>query len=241
MTAASHHPQTLVITRAGFLLGMRLALPALPGLVAYCLAFGASAAHRGLKATEILGMSAFVYAGAAQMLSLELWRDAWSPLALATVAVVTATVNARFILMGASIQPWLQAAPAPVSALQLFFLTDASWLIGTRYHSEGGRDQGVLLGAGMLIWVAWVAATLPGYYAGGLIAEPRRYALDLVLPVFFTVLIVPLWRGLRTSGFPWAVAATVALAVQALVPGYVFIVAGALAGAVTGALGRGRG
>jgi predicted branched-subunit amino acid permease len=222
------------------LLGARLSIPVLPGLVFYCLAFGAAAAHGHLSVVTTVSMSAFVYAGAAQMLSLELWRDVWSLGALATVALVTATVNARMILMGASIQPWIRPLPAWLNALTLFFLTDASWLIGTRYHAEGGRDVGVLLGAGFVIWVVWVAATLPGYYAGAMIGEPRLYALDLVLPVFFAILVVPLWRGWLGSALPWTVAAAAALAVQALVPGYAFIVAGALSGALTGALLRDR-
>jgi hypothetical protein len=49
---------------------------------------------------------------------------------------------------------------------------------------------------------------------------------------------VPLWRGVRAFALPWGVAGLVGIAVQALVPGYLFIVAGALAGAVTGALVR---
>jgi predicted branched-subunit amino acid permease len=55
------------------------------------------------------------------------------------------------------------------------------------------------------------------------------------MPVFFAAMTVPLWRGLRQSALPWSVAALVGLAVQALVPGYLFIVAGAVAGAITGA------
>jgi predicted branched-subunit amino acid permease len=219
-------------------LGARLAIPVLPGLVFYCMAFGAAASHTGLSAFETVAMSAFVYAGAAQMLSLELWRDVWTLGALATVTVVTATVNARMILMGASIQPWIRNAPIGFNAVNLFFLTDASWLIGTRYHAEGGRDVGVLFGAGLVIWAVWVAATLPGYYTGALIREPRLFALDLILPIFFAILVVPLWRGLRRSAAPWCAAAITAAAVQALVPGYAFIVVGALAGALTGAVLR---
>ena len=70
------------------------------------------------------------------------------------------------ILMGASIQPWIRPLPTWLNAFNLFFLTDASWLIGTRYHAEGGRDVGVLFGAGVVIWIAWVAATLPAISRG---------------------------------------------------------------------------
>lgn len=211
----------------------------MPGLVVFALALGAASVHAGLTAWQTASMSGAVYAGASQMVALELWRSAWTVPALATLALVVATVNARFILMGASLQPWLSGAGGPASALQLFFLTDANWLIGTRYHANGGRDLGVLFGSGFMLWVLWVACTAAGSVAGTLIAEPRRLGLDLVMPIFFSVIAVPLWRG-RATLLPWAVAGGVALAVGAVLPGYGFIVAGALAGATAAALTRER-
>jgi predicted branched-subunit amino acid permease len=226
------HPH---FTVAGCLDGARLVLPVLPGVCAFASAFGAAAAQKGLTIWQTLSMSAFVYAGASQMVALELWREAWSASTILGVMAVTATVNARMILMGAAIQPWLAPAPKGQNAVHLIFLTDANWLLGMRYRAQGGSDLGVLFGAGFALWVTWIAATLPGFLAGALIAEPARYGIDLVMPIFFSAMIVPLWRGLRFA-LPWAVAGIVALAVEALAPGYLFIIAGALAGALTGAL-----
>ena len=47
-------------------------------------------------------------------------------------------------------------------------------------------------------------------------------------------MIVPVWKG-RHDLAPWGIAALVAVAVWWLVPGYAFIVTGALAGALTAA------
>lgn len=213
---------------------MRLTLPLTPGIVAFGLAYGAAALQKGLSLVETLAMSAFVYSGAAQMVALEIWRDVWSTGALAALAVVTATVSARMILMSASLQPWLREVPRLQTAANLFLLTDANWLIGTRYRAEGGRDIGILFGSGLYLWVIWTVSAIPGHLAGSLISDPKRYGLDLILPIYFIAMLVPLWKGPR-SALPWLVSAAVALAVQALVPGYMFIVAGALAGAAAGA------
>jgi predicted branched-subunit amino acid permease len=221
------------LTLQGCLYGARLTLPLLPGVSVFASAFGAAAAQKGLTFAEALAMSAFVYAGASQMVALELWREAWSLSTILAIATVTAIVNARMILMGAAIQPWLAGAPTPRNVVNLFFLTDANWLLGMRYRAEGGNDHGVLLGVGLALWLIWTLATIPGYLAGALVARPERYGLDLVMPVFFSAMLVPLWKGPRLA-LPWAVAGVVALAVQALVPGYSFIIAGALAGALTG-------
>ncbi len=222
-------------TLKGCLRGARLTLPLLPGIVVFASAFGTAAQQRGLPVDQALAMSAFVFAGVSQMVGLEVWQDVWTPATLLGVMTVTAVVNSRMVLAGASIQPWLRGEPPGRLALNLFFLTDANWLLATRYGEEGGRDVGVLFGAGLALWGVWALGTVPGYLAGTLVSQPRRFGLDLVMPIFFCAMLVPLWRGTRAAR-PWAVAGAVALLVHAFVPGYAFIIAGALAGAVAGAI-----
>lgn len=232
--------QPIAFTWTGILHGMRVTLPILPSIVAFAVAFGAASAQKGLTLWQSVSMSVFVSGGASQMLSLELWRDGWTLAAVATIALVTATVNARFMLQGASLQPWMRGAPLPAQMITLFVLFEASWLVAERHRAEGGRDLGVMFGSGLLAWVTWFVTTAPGYLAGALITDPKRYGLDLVLPFFFAAMAVPLWRGIKVSALPWIVAAATASLVQAVMPGYLFIVAGALAGALTGALSRAR-
>ena len=80
-----------------------------------------------------------------------------------------------------------------------------------------------------------MACTIPGFLAGALVPEPKRFGLDLVMPIFFAAMLVPLWKGFRPAR-PWAFAGLVALVVHGFVPGYAFILAGALAGALAAAL-----
>jgi predicted branched-subunit amino acid permease len=221
-------------TFQGCLHGARMTLPLVPGIVVFASAFGTAAQQRGLPFDQAMAMSAFVFAGVSQMVALEVWQDVWTLATVLGVMTVTAVVNSRMVLAGAAIQPWLRSEPPGRLALNLFFLTDASWLLATRYGEEGGRNVGVLFGAGVALWVAWVLATVPGYLAGALVSEPKRFGLDLLMPIFFCTMLVPLWRGPRAAR-PWAVAGAVALVVHAVVPGYAFIVAGALAGAAAAA------
>jgi predicted branched-subunit amino acid permease len=215
--------------------GVRAALPAFPGFIMFALAFGTAAAQKGLSLGETLGLSAFVYAGASQMVGLEIWQQVWTPATILTIMAVTAIVNARMILLGATLQPWLKDEPLARTALNLFLITEAGWLVGTRYHNEGGRDVGVLLGCGLILWLVWLVATLTGFFAGALVPEPKRFGLDLVMPIFFGVMLVPLWKGAKPA-LPWLVAGIIALIAHALIPGYVFIIAGALAGVIAGML-----
>lgn len=223
------------LTRAGALAGMRLTLPLVPGVVVFGTAFGAAAAQKGFDLWLTLSLSAFVFAGASQMVALELWREVWSWPTLLYLMAVTATINGRMVLMGAAIAPHVKAMPRGIRLVNFFVLVDANWLVATRYHAEGGRDLGVILGAGAMLWVLWVLATIPGFLAGALVGDPEAFGLDLVMPVFFAVMLVPLWKGVGPA-VPWLVAGAVALATSLLVDGYAFIIVGALAGALAGAL-----
>src|SRR3954467_14869104 len=162
----------VALTLEGCLQGARMTLPLLPSIVVFAAAFGSLAAQKGMTRGQTLAMSGIVFGGASQMVSIEIWRELWSPSALLEIMAVTAFVNARMVLMGASLQPWLKHAAGPRQALMLFLLTDANWLLGMRYRAGGGHDLGIYLGSGLLLWVVWVAATLPGYLAGALVPDP---------------------------------------------------------------------
>jgi predicted branched-subunit amino acid permease len=236
-------PSPAPFTLKGALIGARLTLPLVPGIVVFATAFGAAASQKGLDVWQTMALSAFVFAGASQMVALEVWRDSWTVASAFGLMMLTLTINARMILMGAAIQPWMAGTPTTTSAPTLFLLTDANWLIAMRYRAAGGNDLAVLTGSGVALWLIWVVATLPGYLAGAFVANPEAFGLDLVMPVFFAAMLAPLWRGAGPA-VPWAVAGIVALAAQQLFEGYVFIIVGALAGAMTGAvmgaLRRGR-
>jgi predicted branched-subunit amino acid permease len=218
---------------AGFNLGARLALPVMPGMIAFGLAVGATASRKGFSLLDSLVMNLFVYAGTAQLVAMEAWPERLTTGAIAGLLVIVATINARMLLIGAALHPWLGPLPASQVYPLLHLATDPGWLIAMRYRAEGGSDAGVFLGACVVLAIGWMGATTLGFLLGALITDPRRYGLDLVMPVFFAAMMVPLWRGARRC-VAWAVAGAVALAVQQLLGGWWFIAAGSIAGSVVG-------
>lgn len=216
---------------AGLVEGARLSLPAAPGIIVFAAAYGSLAAQKGLTLVDAALMSALVFAGASQFVATEIWTEPLTLATIATLALVTATVNMRLLLMSASLRPWLGQLPVWQTYPTLYFMTDAGWLIAARHQASGGSNVAVFLGSGLCQWVLWVGATLPGYLLGAVIADPRRYGLDLVMPAIFVVLLAPLWRGYRRA-IPWFTAAVVALGWSLIVGGWWFIIVGAVAGSV---------
>ena len=210
-------------------------LPLMPGVLAFGFAFGTVAARKGFTLLDTFVMSATVFSGMAQFVVVGAWPDALTLSAVAGAGIVTATVCSRFVLVGASLRPWFGGSPAHKVYPALYFLTETNWLLSMRYYNEGGRDPAYFVGSGAMVWSSWVVGTMPGYLLGAAIGDPRRVGLDLVMPVFFAAMLVPLWRGARRAG-AWLVAGVVALAVDHWVGGWWSALAGALAGSVSGGL-----
>jgi predicted branched-subunit amino acid permease len=220
---------------AGFILGVRYALPVLPGMIAFGLATGATAARKSFSFLDSLLMNLFVYAGMSQLVAMEVWPERLTTAALGALALLCATINARMLLITASLQPWLGGLSPWKIYPALHFAVDPGWIIAMRYRAEGGTDIGVFFGSTAILALTWMSASTAGHLAGALISDPRRFGIDLVMPIFFAAMLIPLWRGVR-RGAAWVVAGAVALLVQYLLGGWWFIVAGAVAGSVAGGL-----
>ncbi|HEV7369952.1 AzlC family ABC transporter permease [Arenibaculum sp.] len=222
---------TLRGVRSGFLQGQALA----PGVVLYGVAFGALAAQVPLSTLESLLMSALVFSGSAQLAALEtLSRGA----ALATVVAAVLVMNARYVLYGAALRPWMGRLPWWQTYPSLYVLGDANWALSLNRHAAGLNDAGFVLGTGLATFLPWIGGTLAGRVAGGLVPDPQRVGLDFMLVAFSTTLLVGSWSG-RKHLAPAAAAVLVAVALdRAGQPGWAIVGAG-LAGGLVAALRSG--
>ncbi len=219
----------------GFRAGMVVMLPSLPGAIVFAAAFGALAAQKDLSLFETVLMSGLVFAGVSQFVSMELWSTSMSAGVILAILLSTLIVNLRMVLMGAALQPWIATAPPRQIYPGLLLMTDGNWLAAMRYRREGGSDIAYLVGGGAIVWLVWVPATALGQVFGSLLQNPRAFGIDLILPLYFVALLAPMFESTRRA-IPWAVAGVTAAAVYFLVPGFWYVMAGAVAGAIAGGL-----
>lgn len=208
-------------------------LPLLPGLAAFGMAFGTVTARKGFSLLDTLLMTGSVFAGMAQMIVMDNWPARLTVAAIAGTAAITALVNLRFLLIGATLRPWLETSPSLKVYPTLFFLTEPNWLLSMRYRSDGGNDPAFLLGSGVIVYVVWVLSAVPGYWLGAAVGDPHAFGLDLVVPAFFMAMLVTLWRGKRPA-IAWLVSGGVAIAADWLFGSFWYLIAGALAGGIVG-------
>ena len=210
--------------------GFAQMVPVAAFVLVFGAAFGLAATQRGLGSGWSVAMSALVFAGAAQFAALDLWGPHMPLLAL---ALTVFAVNARHLLMGATLYPWLRDLPPARRYGVMVVASDANWAQAMHAFARGERGLGLLLGGGLALWLFWVAGTWLGTQAGGLLADPRRWGLDMVMGCFLLAMAVGGPKSPRVLAI-WAVAVGGSLLAHRWLPEHTHVVAGALAGGLAG-------
>ena len=188
---------------AGF---MRL-LPISLFVVAFGAAFGLAATQEGLDDSIIMLMSALVFAGASQFAALELWG---TQVPLFTMLVTVFAINARHLLMGATLYPWLSQLPPARRYGAMVVASDANWAMAMQAFGRKEPGLGILFGGGLALWLCWVLGTWLGIYFGNAVGDPKSLGLDMVMGCFLLAMVVGGEKNLRMV-FIWAVAAVSSL------------------------------
>ena len=225
-------PTLPTFTWRGVVDGAAKGLVLAPTLIAFGLGVGVLAATKGLTALEIALMSAWVYAGTAQMASLQVWAE---PLPLLALVLTVLAMNARYLLLSAALRPHYGTLPYWQVYPGLAIFGDGNWALAIRDATERRPDAGFLLGSGLVMYLPWIAATIAGHLFGQALGDPRRLGIDFMLAAFFATMAVGFFRAARSVA-PLIVAIVVAIVVQKLIPGPWYLFAGALAGSLVGAL-----
>ena len=150
----------VTFTQSGVLKGARLTLPIAPSALAWGVVFGILARQAGLSLAEALLMSGTVFAGASQLVAMELWR---APLPVLEILLTTLIINLRHVLMGAALHPWFTHLSAAQRYGSAFFITDESWALTLNELERGRHDAADLVTAYLICPSATViSSTVPG-------------------------------------------------------------------------------
>lgn len=219
------------ITRAGMTRGVIDVAPLLLGVVPVGAIYGIAALEKGLSPIEVILTSAMIFGGASQFLAIELWQY---PLPVVSLVVTVLAVNARHLVMGAALTPWLSKASDRKVFPSLYFMTDEIFGLMMKSQRAGRQPEiGEMLGAGIIFYLTWVGSTAIGVIFGAIITDPQAYGLDVLGVCFFVALLMAFWSG-KADILPWAVAAGVSLAVGAVMTGSLNVIFGAVAGVAVG-------
>jgi len=167
----------------GFRPGAVTALPLAVVVGLFGVSFGViSVSSGGIGAVAAVVMSASAFAGSAQFAAAAIVGAAGQPVAAIAAALL---LNARYIPIGVSVARFLPGGP-----LRRFLIAqlviDESWAIAAR--GDGEFDGNRLIGAGAILWLAWVGGTVVGVIGGDALGDPAALGLDAAFPALFLAL-----------------------------------------------------
>lgn len=217
----------------GFRRGARDGVPLALSIFAYGVGFGLVAAQAGFGVGKAVATSAAIYSGSAQLAAVNLLQTGEATLwaLFATILVI----NARYLLFGATLQPWLWAA-GPLRAYgSLLLLGDANWLMTMRAIRAGEVDRAYLAGTGAPVALGWLSGTALGAAAVSVLPRPEALGFDLMLACFAAGMMTAMIKT-RTDLLPVLVGAGAAFGIFQLLGPAPAIIGAGLAGAAAAAL-----
>ncbi len=174
-------------TRSTFGHGFRALVPLWLGVIPFGLAYAITARGAGLSLVQTQALSALVFAGSAQLSAVGLFAAGAAGL---EIVLTTLLLNVRHALYGVALvrELPLTRRQRPAAA---FFLTDEAFGV-----VAASREPSFpfLLGAELSLFMMWNLATLAGFVLGAAIPDPEQLGIDLIFPLAFLALLVPLLR-----------------------------------------------
>ncbi len=207
-------------------------IPAVVAVIPFGLLLGALATQKGLSPLEVGLMSGLVFAGSAQLVAIDLWTE---PAPWMLLALTALTINARHLMMSASLARKLGEFRPWQRLVGMAFLADEIWALAEQRAAWGRLHPAYYAGVAAFLYASFVCSTVVGAIVGPAIQNPEAWGFDFAFIAIFLGLIVGFWRGPAT-GFVIAASAVAAVLVEARLGGVWHGLAGGAAGMTVAAL-----
>lgn len=212
--------------------GIKAALPAMLAAAPFGLLFGALAIDNGFTVFEAVLMSATVFAGASQMVGIDLFGDRIAPW---LIVLSIFAVNFRHVLYSAVIGRQTASWSPVQRMIGFFFLIDPQYAESEK-RIESGRPFTFAwyISGAFTFYLTWIVEGWLGAVFGRLVANPAAYGVDFLLPIYFLILVMGFRR--RPNWLPVvAVSGVASVAAYAVVGSPWHVSIGALAGVLAAA------
>lgn len=163
--------------------------PVTIGVIPFGAVMGTVCSSAELTFLQTVAMNALVYAGAAQLASVELMSGHAAVLVVVLTGLI---INLRFILYSAAIAPVVQNSGFWVKFLTAYNLTDQSYAVMSAKEDElksNSEKVQFYLGACLAMWIVWQLSVIGGFIFGNF--APASWSLDFAIALSFIALLIP--------------------------------------------------
>lgn len=176
------------MSRADFFEGLKGGTPVAIAAAPFGALFGALAHDQGMSLGELTLMSGTVYAGASQMVGIDLFGhnvQAW------LIVLSILAVNFRHVLYSAAIARYIRNFTPIQKFFTFFLLVDPQFAETVKRHESGKLVTFAwYFGFAAAVYVTWVVVSLIGGLLGSLIGDPKAIGLDILLPIYFLGIVI---------------------------------------------------
>jgi len=178
--------------QGAFFLGTSKILPLCVAVLPWGLLAGSMAIQAGLTTAQAVAMSALVFAGAAQLMTLGLVMAGTPAI---TIMISVFLITTQHYLYALYFRDTVSRLPLKQRLLFGFLLTDEMFAVGI--HKRQHYIY-YLLGAGSCFYLAWVMFSICGIFLASSLPNLDQYHLDFSIVATFIAIVVPFIKNLNT-------------------------------------------
>ncbi|MGE8541236.1 MAG: AzlC family ABC transporter permease [Acinetobacter sp.] len=166
----------------GFRRGALDMLPLSIAVIPWGILAGSTAIQAGLSLMQAAGMSALVFAGAAQLVSLSMLNAGVSA---AAIAITVFFITSQHYIYALHLRKDAASLPVLQRLLLGFLLTDELYATAMLQHQ---RPYRYLLGAGLSFYLSWQLFSWIGIYLARKVPDLHAFHLDFSIAAVFLVM-----------------------------------------------------
>lgn len=183
-----------IVPRSEFWAGVIDMLPLSLAVLPWGILAGSMAVEAGLSLAESVAMSALVYAGAAQLVSLTMVK---SGVGLATILISIFFITLQHLLYGLTLRENVSVLKAKHRLSIGFLLTDELFAL-TGNKTKRQFNVPYAIGAGLSFYVFWNLFSLIGILVANSVPDLAKFHLDFSIVATFIAIVVPMVKRLST-------------------------------------------
>ena len=175
-----------------FWLGALHIIPLCLAVLPWGVLAGSMAVTQGFTPLQSIGLSVFVFAGAAQLVTISMVAAGSGFIAICLTILV---ITAQHLLYALILREHVSSLPLRKRLPVAFLLTDELFALSVGKKSY---DFTYLMGAGFCFYLAWIAFTVIGVVLAASVPNLADYHLDFSIVATFIAIVVPMIKRLRT-------------------------------------------
>ncbi|WP_232799121.1 AzlC family ABC transporter permease [Proteus vulgaris] len=180
-------------TMRAFGLGALHVLPLCLAVIPWGILAGSMAVDAGLTFAQSIGMSAIIFAGAAQLVTLGL---VVSGAGMLTIIVSVFFITAQHLLYGLTLRPHVAHLKWYQRITIGFLLTDELFAVSAQPKVK--LTPAYMIGAGLCFYLAWVVVSIVGIIMASQVSDLSRYHLDFSIVATLLAIVIPLIKTFST-------------------------------------------